>query len=316
MNLPKYLQMKQEANGAADIYIYGEITDDPYEENGASAVSFRNVLKSIGEVKEINLHINSPGGNVFEGIAIYNMLKQSKAKVNVYIDALAASIASVIAMSGDTIFMPKNSTLMIHKPYEGVVGNADELRKEADVMDKITQLSVEAYLEKAGDKLDEATVTSLMAQESWLTADEAIEYGLADEIVAANSMVASLNNPYGENFKHVPKQLVEEDDSDEDDPLPDEEPDEKCKKKQDDDIPDDDTDDDSEEPDEHTNKKKNHSTKKQDEDDESDDDSDDDTDDSDDDPDEEYLATVREMAKLQNQRIANDLKELKENLYR
>lgn len=208
MRVPNYLKIKQQiADDVAEICIDGEITGqgDP---NGTSAVAFRDALKQIGEVKQINLHINSPGGNVFEGIAIYNMLKQNKAKVNVYIDALAASIASVIAMSGDAIFMPENSMLMIHNPYEGVIGNAKQLRKEADTMDRITELSVKAYLAKAGNKLDKATVQHLMDEESWLSAEEAQTYGLADEILPANQAIASINDPFAQHFKHIPKQLA------------------------------------------------------------------------------------------------------------
>lgn len=190
------------------MFIDGEIVTDEWEDTDTSAAGFRDALKSLGDVKEINLHINSPGGSVFEGIAIYNMLKQSKAKVNIYIDALAASIASVIAMSGDTIFMPSNSMMMIHNPYNMVVGNANELRKAADDMDRITDLSVETYLEKAGDKLDETTLRQLMDEETWLTAQEAVDYGLADEIIGANQAVASLDNPFAKGFKNVPKQLI------------------------------------------------------------------------------------------------------------
>ena len=107
------------------MYIDGEIVTDEWKDSDTSAAGFRDALKSLGDVKEINLHINSPGGSVFEGIAIYNMLKQNKAKVNIYVDALAASIASVIAMSGDTIFMPSNSMMMIHNPYTVAFGNAN-----------------------------------------------------------------------------------------------------------------------------------------------------------------------------------------------
>ncbi|KRM85829.1 atp-dependent clp protease proteolytic subunit [Lactobacillus hominis DSM 23910 = CRBIP 24.179] len=190
------------------MYLYDQITTKG--EDGVSAIDFRDALQSIGDVKEINLHINSPGGNVFEGVAIYNMFQQNKAKINVYIDALAASIASVIAMSGDAIFMPENSMLMIHNPFEGVVGNANELRKEADALDKITQLSVSAYVNKANGKIDQAKVQKLMDNESWLSAEEAVNYGLADQILPANQAVAVLDGNAMKHFKHIPKQLATE----------------------------------------------------------------------------------------------------------
>ena len=125
------------------MYIDGEIVTDEYYDTDTSAAGFRDALKDLGDVKTINLHINSPGGSVFEGIAIYNMLKQNKAHINVYVDGLAASIASVIAMSGDAIFMPSNSMLMIHNPWTMAIGNASELRKQADDLDKITESSIQ-----------------------------------------------------------------------------------------------------------------------------------------------------------------------------
>ena len=178
------------------MYIDGEIVSEEYEDSDVSAVGFRDALKQLGDIKQLNLYINSPGGDVFQGIAIYNMLKRNKAKVNIYVDGVAASIASVIAMAGDTIFMPSNSMLMIHNPYTMAIGNANELRKAADDMDQITKASKQSYLDKAGDKL------------TWLTAQEAVDYGLADEVLEPVQAVASINNPFAKNFKHIPKELL------------------------------------------------------------------------------------------------------------
>lgn len=192
------------------MYIDGEIVTDEYEDTDTSAAGFRNALKSLGDVKNINLHINSPGGSVFEGIAIYNMLKQNSARINVYIDGLAASIASVIAMSGDAIFMPSNSMMMVHNPWVMAIGNASELRKQADDLDQITKSSVQTYLAKAGDKLDEKTLTQLMDDETWLTAQEAVDYGLADEVMEPNKAVASINKQFISRYRHVPEQLIKQ----------------------------------------------------------------------------------------------------------
>lgn len=206
--IPKYLTIKQETNALADMYIDGEIVTDEYEDSDTSAAGFRDALKSMGDVKTINLHINSPGGSVFEGIAIYNMLKQNKAKVNVYVDGLAASIASVVAMSGDTIFMPSNAMMMIHNPWTYAVGNANELRKQADDLDQITKSSVQTYLSKAGDKLDKETLKQLMDDETWLTAQQALDYGLADEIMEPNKAAASIDKHFAQRYQHVPEQLI------------------------------------------------------------------------------------------------------------
>ena len=182
---------------------------DEYYDTDTSAAGFRDALKDFGDVKTINLHINSPGGSVFEGIAIYNMLKQNKAHVNVYVDGLAASIASVIAMSGDAIFMPSNSMLMIHNPWTMAVGNASELRKQADDLDKITESSIQTYLNQAGDKLDEETLRQLMDDETWLTAKEAVDYGLATEVIEANKAAASISKNFAQRYRHVPERLIQ-----------------------------------------------------------------------------------------------------------
>lgn len=203
----------------AEMYIDGEIVTDELYDSDTSAAGFRDALKSLGDVKNINLHINSPGGSVFEGIAIYNMLKQNPAKVNVYVDGLAASIASVIAMSGDAIFMPKNAMMMIHNPWTMAVGNADELRKQADDLDQITKASVVTYLNKADGKLDENTLKELMDNETWLTAQEAVDYGLADEVMEPNKAAASIDKCFAQRYRNVPKQLLQtiKADSDKDD---------------------------------------------------------------------------------------------------
>lgn len=192
----------------AEIDIEGEITSRIWDDTDTSASQFRDLLKQVGDVKTINLHINSPGGDVFEGVAIYNMLKQSKADIHVYIDGLAASIASVIAMAGDTITMPENSMLMIHNPWTIAQGNAKELRKIADDMDKMGESIKTSYLSKSNDKLDADTLTKLMDEETWLTAKESAEYGLADEVLEPVKMAACLTEEQAKSFKHAPKSLV------------------------------------------------------------------------------------------------------------
>lgn len=192
----------------AEIDIEGEITSQIWDDSDTSASQFRDLLKQVGDVKTINLHINSPGGDVFEGVSIYNMLKQSKADIHVYIDGLAASIASVIAMAGDTITMPENSMLMIHNPWTIAQGNSKELRKVADDMDKMGESIKTSYLSKSNDKLDVDTLTQLMDEETWLTAKEAAEYGLADEVLEPVKMAACLTEEQAKSFKHTPKSLV------------------------------------------------------------------------------------------------------------
>jgi len=207
----KFWEMTQTSNDSANINIDGEIVTDTYYESDTSGASFRDDLKQLGDVKTINLHINSPGGSVFEGISIFNQLKQNKATINVYVDGLAASIASVIAMSGDTIFMPENAMMMIHNPMTVIMGNANELRKQADDLDRIRETSVSTYLSKSNGKISEKDLKQLMDDETWLTAKEAVDYGLADEILEANQAVACVvPDNLKSMFQHLPSQIVHE----------------------------------------------------------------------------------------------------------
>lgn len=202
------LVIKQEANNTVDMYIYGVIVSDELGDDEVSSTGVRDALQKLGKVQTINLHINSIGGSVFDGIAIYNMLKQNPAHINVYVDALAASIASVIAMAGDTIYMPENSYLMIHYPMTDVNGNAKELRKAADDLDQVGKASIVSYLSKAGDKISEDKLRELMDNETWLTADEALGYGLADKVIEANKAAACLDKKSARAFKNMPKELL------------------------------------------------------------------------------------------------------------
>ncbi|GGJ48508.1 ATP-dependent Clp protease proteolytic subunit [Virgibacillus kapii] len=209
--MKKFWEMKMATDeNVGEIYIYGDIESYKFIEEDTTATSFKEDLDSLGDVSSINLYINSPGGSVFEGLAIYNMLKRHKAHVNVQVDALAASISSVIAMAGDTIYMPKNSMLMIHNAWTIAVGNSADLRKMADDLDRISQSSMQSYLEKAGDKLSEDKLKEMLDAETWLSADEAKGLGLADVVLESNQMAASINNDLFANYKNVPKQLQKE----------------------------------------------------------------------------------------------------------
>lgn len=199
--------MSADGSNSADIFIYGDIVSYQWDETETSAASFKKDLDAVGDVDTINLYINSPGGNVFEGLAIHNMLKRHKAKINVYVDALAASIASVIAMAGDTIHMPKNAMLMIHNPWTLTYGNAAELRKVADDLDRIGNSVKQTYLQKAGDKLTEEKLQEMLDAETWLSADEAYEHGLCDVVLEASQIAASISDELFSKYKNVPKQL-------------------------------------------------------------------------------------------------------------
>lgn len=210
MTKKKYFQIKKKTDKKGEIFIYGDIVSEEWFANEVTAPGFKQQLDELGNISEIDVHINSSGGNVFEGHAIYNMLKMHKAKINIYIDALAASIASVIAMSGDTIFMHKNSFLMIHNSWIMTVGNAKELRDTADLLDKTDEASNQAYLDRALN-ISEEELKELLDAETWLTASEALEKGFIDEILEPNEIAASISDERYKLFKSVPSSITKQD---------------------------------------------------------------------------------------------------------
>lgn len=188
---------------SAEIYIYEQIGKDYFSDDAISAKQFVEDLKALGDIEKLNIRINSPGGSVFEGLAIYNQLKAHKASKTVYIDGVAASIASVIAMSGDTIIMPENALMMIHDPHALAIGDAEIMRKMADILDKTAESLVSIYRDKCG-KTDEE-IRSAMKAETWFSAKEAVEFGLCDEMTEAVKMAAHFDLS---KFKNIPETLL------------------------------------------------------------------------------------------------------------
>lgn len=188
----QYFSMERVGN-EANVNIYGDITSWAWEEFGEfSAVILSRQLAELGDdISKINVYINSYGGEVAEGLAIYNALKRHKAKVVTYCDGFAASIASVIFMAGDERIMNDSSLLMIHNAWSYGIGNAEELRKQADDLDKITQASVIAYA--AHSTLSEKEIKKLMDKETWILPEEALEYGFATNIEKTENKAASQN---------------------------------------------------------------------------------------------------------------------------
>ena len=177
----------------ADIYIFGDITSWEWFENDVSSYTLSKEIQALDpDIEVINVHINSYGGEVAEGLAIYNMLRNHKAKVRTYCDGFACSIASVIFMAGDERIMSNASLLMVHNAWMWTYGNANQLRKDADDLDKITQASIEAY--KVHVNITEEEIKELLDNETWLLPSEALEMGFATAIVgetASNKAAAS-----------------------------------------------------------------------------------------------------------------------------
>lgn len=180
MNKP-YL-FKQEGD-SAELLIYGDITSYEYDESDVGGYSFSKDLANIDT--DIIVRINSYGGEVSQGLAIYNLLRTFKHNVTTVCDGFACSAASVIFMAGKNRIMPNTSLLLIHNAWTMVCGDYNELIKQADDLQKITQPSIEAY--KSVSSLSEDEIKSMMDKETWITADEALTYGFATEVKSTSA---------------------------------------------------------------------------------------------------------------------------------
>lgn len=178
-----------------------------YEEIGAYGVSAKGFLAELGALPDdaaIDLRLNSPGGSVFDAVAIYNALKRHAGDITVWIDGIAASAASYIAMAGDTIVMPENAFLMIHDPSGLVMGTAEDMRSTAEALDKVKGSLIQGYAAKSGKSDDE--IAALMAAETWLDAKDALDFGFIDRIAAPVKLAASFDVA---RFRNAPLEVVE-----------------------------------------------------------------------------------------------------------
>lgn len=217
----KFWEFKNAGNGNGELMLYGDISNTTWLGDEVTPKEFKKDLDALGKIKHLDLYVNSNGGDIFAGQAIYSMLQRLDATITAYVDGLAASIASVIVMAasreGDKIIMPQGSMLMIHNGMVGLLGylNASELRKYADEIEKITNsVVIPAYRrsKQSDDKIKE-----MLDAEYWLSAKEAVDLGFADEIEESKQIAASISNNVLtingiqtnlNNFKNVPKTFL------------------------------------------------------------------------------------------------------------
>lgn len=187
----KWYNIQNKAGETADVYIFDEIGT-----YGITAQEFINDIKDL-KGSPINLRINSLGGDVFDGMAMYNVIKRREAKTTVYIEGIAASIATIIALGADEVVMAENSLFMIHNAWGGTMGEAKEMRKTADTLDKISGELIDIYRKKTG--LSYEVLSEMMDEETWLNAEEALSMGFINTIsdsikVAAKYDVSKFKN--------------------------------------------------------------------------------------------------------------------------
>lgn len=173
------LKAKKDDN-RAELTLYGEISDTTWWGDEITPKDFKADLDALGDVEQIDIYINSPGGDVFAGESIYNMLNRHKARKIVHIDGIAASIASIVAMVGDEIIMPENAMMMIHEAWTFIGGNKRELRDMAENLERIDDSLTGVYVARTGKNA--ADIAAMMQAETWMTAKEAVEMGFADRV--------------------------------------------------------------------------------------------------------------------------------------
>lgn len=209
-NLKNFMQIRNSTSTSADLYFYGDIVSSWYgawDDTDQYPESIKNFLDEH-KGKDLNIYINSNGGSVFSGLAIYQQLKRHTGHKTVYIDGLAASISSIIALSGDEIIIPSNAYLMIHNAWCGAVGNSEELRKQADLLDSINETILNIYQEHLCEGVDIGEIRQMMNDETWLNGNECSKYfnvKVANEVNA----VACVSDLY-EKYNKVPKNVLNE----------------------------------------------------------------------------------------------------------
>jgi ATP-dependent Clp protease protease subunit len=209
--MKKPWSMNAKAGGELEVLLFEEIGESLWGSGGTTAKQFEEDLRAAGKVSAIRLKINSGGGDCFQGLAIYNALLANGAKVTATVVGLAASIASVIMCAASEISVCANALVMIHLPYTMTAGDANDMKKTAEVLDKMTDSLVAAYQRHTSKT--KAEIIALMTDETWFNAQEAVDAGFAEQVIddpddEPADLAARLQSPILARCRHVPQQLT------------------------------------------------------------------------------------------------------------
>lgn len=196
-----------------ELYIFDQIGED-WTGQGITPQNIVDALKEAGPVGKITLHINSPGGASFDGVAIHSVIRAQKVPVTVVVDGLAASAAFTVAMSGDEIFVAEGAMMMLHNAWSLAIGNAQALRTEAELLDKVSATMRDLYVKRSG--LSASTVASLMDAETWMGPDECVKYGFAtskletspSKVAKAAAITARFDQILAKFYSRVPEAVI------------------------------------------------------------------------------------------------------------
>lgn len=200
----KWYKIQAKSSDVAEISIFGDIGFSWWDE-GVTAAQFKKDFDEIKDSKEINILINSPGGDVFDGIAIHNIIATERDKVSIEVLGLAASAASIIALAGSSLQIDAGGFFMIHNVWSFAMGDANDMRETADRLDKIGGELVNIY--EAHSDLSAAEIQEFMDAETWFTAAEAVEHGFADEEAEPEEIAASASIDPRYAYKHIPERF-------------------------------------------------------------------------------------------------------------
>lgn len=209
-----YMKFNSVSEEKAQLYFYGDIVSDSWEsywyEEDKCPQDILDFLQGLDEYKDLDIFINSGGGSVSAGLAIYNQLSRFKGHKVVHDDGLAASIAGVILMSGDEIIVPDTAQIMMHKPWSCICGNADDLRKEATALDNCQEAILNVYMKKAKEGITREEIENMVNAETWLTGTGAAEY-FNIKVEKENNQQFNCISDYFNKYKNTPKALLKHD---------------------------------------------------------------------------------------------------------
>lgn len=204
----KFFEIRNKTETSADLLIYGDIVSSKnsfFSSDDNKCPQDIVDFLSDAQGRDLNIYINSCGGNVFAGMAIYNQLKRYSGKKTVYVDGLAGSIASVIALCGDELRIPANAFLMIHKPFMGIIGNSPELRKAAEDLDRIEEGIVNVYAENLKEGVEIDKIKEMMNEETWLNGEAAAEIF---NCIVTEELKAVAYCDISSDLSHIPEEIT------------------------------------------------------------------------------------------------------------
>ncbi len=194
--MKSWFDIKNLSKSSVSINLHGQIGG-----YGVQVSEFKKQIDNAGDIKSINLDVHSPGGNLLDGLAMYNILKTNKAKVNAFVSGAAASAASLALMAADVISIPKNAWIMIHNPHGVVAGESEDLRQYADLMDRFGENAVDIYSQRTSIERDK--IIEMLDNETWISGEEAVDLGFAD-ILTDEIKIASHASDFEGKFLSMP----------------------------------------------------------------------------------------------------------------